>query len=277
MRYVMRDDFISSLPKLLQWTRVEDLILHGRTFQISRNKARLSQIKPLIALLTTDESFCMFNGRSRTRSGLFFEYRDGIAEPGSIAFFLAHAQRRRPQTPVPAVPVARTFNPATKRSTVVLGEPLFLPEGAGRAAQRAFDFDLAARMGDLVEINVPHVLSGLLYLHCLHARPAALDVTGLQARTQTVFDGLRHRHVDPAAKTGLEGEMRQTLRYFAKHHMLRRRGLRVELNKAAILSAPPLDNAYKKANPVKYLTNQILHLTDVTALLERATFTDPGG
>ena len=51
--------------------------------------------------------------------------------------------------------------------------------------------------------------------------------------------------------------------------MLRRRGRTVELDRAAILATPPLDATFKKTNPVKYQTNQIFHLTDVTAALER--------
>ncbi len=52
------------------------------------------------------------------------------------------------------------------------------------------------------------------------------------------------------------------------------RARQVELSPSAVLSSPPLDVAYKEANPVKYLANQVLHLTDVTALLERVTLAD---
>ena len=62
----------------------------------------------------------------------------------------------------------------------------------------------------------------------------------------------------------------RTLAYLERRGMLARRGDAVTLDEAAILSVPPLDSTYVKRNPVKYLTNQIMHLGDVIELLEEA-------
>jgi len=133
--YMMRDDFFENVPhtRLIDFDEV--MRLFG-THQISRERVRMSQLKPFVRILSEDDCFIMFPGRTRTRSGIFFEWREGMDEPGSVAFFIGHVQHGKPEVRIPAVPVTRTYNPVTKVSTLVMGEPLYLPPKADRETQR---------------------------------------------------------------------------------------------------------------------------------------------
>ena len=276
MRAMMRDDFFADLPAFTRKWKFDEAIELWGALPISRGNVRYSQLKPFLQILEGGGSFLMYIGRTRTRTGTLFEYRDDVTEPGSAGFFVAHAQRRRSETPIPVVPMVRTFNPVDRCSAVVFGEPMYLSPGADRDVQRAFDLDLVARMGDGVEVNVPQVLSALLYLRCAHGKPPVADAEDLCGRVGTVFDQITERLVDPAARIDLAGEFRHALRYFAKKGAIRTVGPSVECNPALILSCPAPDRRYKRQNPVKYLANQILHLTGVTRLIERAALDETG-
>lgn len=263
---MMRDDFFGRFPKVPLIDLDEVMRLLG-AMQISRDRVQFAQIKPFVMLLREGESFLMYPGASRSRSGMLVEYRDGIEEPGGVSFFLVHAQRARPDLKVAAVPLTRTYNPVNKHTTVVIGEPQFLPADADRSAQREWDQRLMVVMGESVEINVPHVVSGILYLRCLHGMKEPIECTWLEPAVTRVLDSIRGRYVDSAFRTDPQREIRYTLRYLESHGMLRVRRGRVYPDAAAILSAPPIDSSYRKCNPVKHLVNQIIHLEDVTSML----------
>lgn len=267
---MMRDDFFRGLPgwvkRIVDPDEVARLI---GALQISRQGADPGQLKPFVDLLRASHAFLIYPGRSRSRSGLFVEYRDWINSPGATSFFLAQAQESCPETKVGAIPVARTFNPIKNGCSLVFGAPLYLPPGTDRAAQREFDYRLVVAMSDLVEVNAGQILSAYLYLHCLHGLPDTLDIAVLVQRIRSVLDGVTRRHVDPAAYADLEGEIRRALHFLRKRGLLRVGPRRVRLNRDAVLSVPKSISEYSKRNPLKYLANQILHMPDVVRAIER--------
>jgi len=270
VRFMMRDDFFVGFPWTWLPINMDDICEMCGAVRISRTGVQLSQVKPLIHILQTPGSFLMFPGWSRSRSGLVMEYRGIFDEPGGVAFFVAHAQRRAPGLRVAAVPLTRTFNPVNRQSAVVFGEPLYLEADANRARQREHDFALAVRISELVEINMAHLLAGILYLHCLHQRPPRLLTGNLQKAVKTAAAGITGRYVDPAVMDHFDREFDATLRFFQRYGMLSRSGETITLNCGAILAVPPLETNYRKQNPVKFQVNQILHLADVVAQIERA-------
>ncbi len=239
------------------------------TFLISREHVQLSQLKPFIKLLREHESFIIFPGRTRSRTGLLFEYRDGIDEPGSVSFFIVQARRGRPELRIAAVPLVRTVNPMTKVSSLVFGKPWYLPEDADRAAQRDFDFSFVASLGDLVEISALHLVALILYLRCLHSLPDAQPLTELTEAVAKLAAAIRHRHLEPAMAGAVDGEVGRAVRWLAKRGMLRREGGAVVAKRDAILAVPPSLKEYGKSNPIKHLVNQILHMSDVVSAAER--------
>lgn len=269
-RFMSRDDFFAGMKSRFfkSFLNVDELMILCGTLQISRENVSLSQLKPFVQLLRNGESFIMFPGRTRSRSGAIVEYRDQFQEPGGVSFFVAHAQSGPSGRPAAAVPMTRTLNPATKRMAIAMGEALRLEPGADRAAQRAFDGEIILRMAEMVEVNAAHVVAGLLYLRCLHGLPARVSVAALRDDAADAIGRLRTPYVDPAARDALDAEIRRTLRYLAKHGMLTRRRGEIEANVEAVLSAPPLDRSYRRVNPVKYLVNQVFHLPDVVSALE---------
>lgn len=267
---LMRDDFFEKWP---QWLRRlldpnQILFLLGG-IPITRGRSSDEQLRPVYDLLLDSKMFLTYPGRSRSRNGHLIEYHDWIRTPGATSRFLARVQEERPELRVAAIPIARTYNPVTKGGAIAFGERHSLKPRATLGEQRELDYRLVAAMGDLVEVNIPHVVSGLLYLHCLHSRRECIQVSRLCAAASEVFAGIRNRLVDPAAYRNLERETRRTLRYLARRAMLRLRGQVVMLDTRAILSKPDAEN-YREGNCLKHLVNQIVHLRDVVAALERA-------
>ncbi len=268
IRFMMRDDFFRGVPWKWLPIRLDDIAEMAGAYRISRDHIHLSQVKPFLQILEAPGAFLMFPAGTRSRSGLLMEYRPGMEDPGGASFFIAHAQRRHPERRVAAVPLCRTYNPVTRQTTVVFGAPAYLETPADRDTLRRFDQTLVARIGELIEIQVLHVVSGLLYLRCLHGLRGPVEIAALTAAARRVFDGLARRHVEPAAWQDLDRAVRDAVRYFGRRRMLRVAGDAIIPDAERILSMPPLDTRYGKRNPVKYLVNQVLHLGDLTALLE---------
>lgn len=267
-RFVMRDDYFGGFP--WDWLPLDmnEVAEMGGSYNIAQGSPSLAQLKPLIDILLKPDSFVMFPCGGRSRSGHWLEVHTGGEEPGSVAFFVAGAQRRAPELPIPGVPVGRTFNPIKKVSAVIVGEPRYLEPGARREAQRDFDAGLFTDLSDLVELHMLHFLSAFIYLRCLHDRPVELATAELAASMRRVRDALRHRYLDPALDTDFERDFNAALRYLARQKMLTRRGEHVVLNRATVLACPDMDTRFRTLNPVKYHVNQILHLADVVAVLE---------
>lgn len=268
-RFVMRDDYFGGFP--WDWLPLDmnEVAEMGGSYNIVQGSPSLAQLKPLIDILLEPDSFVIFPCGGRSRSGHWLEVHTGGDEPGSVAFFVAQAQRRNPDLPVPGVPVGRTFNPIKKVSAVIVGEPRFLEPNARRDAQRDFDAALLCDLSDLVELHMLHFLSAFIYLQCLHDLPLALNAKDLGRAVHRLLEALRHRYLDPTLDTNFEGDFEQALRYLARQKMLTRQGDHVTLDRAAVLACPEMDTRYRTANPVRYHVNQILHLADVVAACER--------
>lgn len=272
VRYMMRDDFFAGGKSIFKsrLLDVDELVRLLGALQISRDRVQLTQLKPFVALLREQAAFIMYPGRSRSRTGVFVEYRDGIDEPGGVTFLVAQAQRNRPDVNVSIVPFARTSNMATKTSVVVFGPAVSLPHDADRAAQRDLDFKLIELMGDLVEINVTQIAAGIIYLHCLHQRGETIPIDALDEVVASAIASLSDRHVDPAAESDRRAHLERALDYFAKAHLILRCNDSITLLARHVLASPPHDTTYRTANPIKYAVNQILHLPDVVDAIECA-------
>lgn len=267
---MMRHDFFQGIPLLKsRWLDLDQILETTDVYGISRDNVTISQLKKFVDLLLRGKGFILYPGRSRSCSGMLMDYRDSIERPGGISFFLHTAQARDPDKKFSAVPAVRNYNPVTRHTSVVFGEELFLPRGASRAEQRRFDERLIEALGPLVEINAAQVTSAILYTRSLHTIGGPLPVSELVRVVGELFDALDHPYIDPEDKADVSRAVRGTLKYLRKHGMVNvSRGL-VEPNAAAILFTPPLTSEFREQNPVKYLTNQILHLGSVTALIEQ--------
>lgn len=267
---MMRSDFFAGLPFLKsRWLDLDQILETVDVYGISRESVTISQLKKFVDLLLRGKGFILYPGRSRSCSGLLMDYRDSIERPGGISFFLHTAQSRDATMKFSAAPAVRNYNPVTKHTSVVFGEEIFLPRGASRAEQRRFDEHLIEALGPLVEINAPQVVSAILYTRCLHGLTNAIRVDDLIQLVAGLFDALGHPYVDPEDKANVGRAVRRTIKYLRKHGMVRATTEAVTPVSSAILAAPPATKEFRKRNPVKYLTNQILHLGTVTALIEQ--------
>lgn len=274
-RFVMRDDYFGGFP--WDWLPLDmnEVAEMGGSYNIAQGSPTLAQLKPLIDILLKPDSFVIFPCGGRSRSGHWLEVHTGGEEPGSVAFFLAQAQRRAPEQPVPAVPVGRTYNPIKKVSAVIVGDARLLEPQARREAQRDFDATLMYDLSDLIELHMLHFLSAFIYLCCLHERTQELCAIEVADALGRVRDALRHRYLDPALDSDFTHDFRQALRYLEGRTMLHQRGDRIRLNPTTILACPEMTTSYRTINPVKYHVNQIFHLADVTAALEREVLSWP--
>lgn len=266
-----RDDFFVGTVFKTPLFDVDDFFMSIHVHEVSRGHITLSQLRPFLDELAKGGSFIMFPGHTRSRSGLFMEYRDDFQEPGGVSFFVHQTRRRHPELEVSATPLVRTFNPVSERSAMIYGPEQFIEGDATREEQRDFDFRLVEVMAQLIEVNVAQVLSAILYLRCLHGLMDNVSVAELERTVASVLERTDHPYVDPEGVADVPKAVDDTLEYLEKHGMLRGNMGGVRMNRKAVLSTPELDSAFKKKNPVKYLTNQILHLGEVTALIEDVT------
>lgn len=272
VRYMMRDDFFKGTRGILKsrLLDVDELARLAGSLQISRDRVQLSQLKPFISLLREGGAFIMYPGRSRTRSGLFVEYREGIEEPGGVMFLVAQAQRGRPDLRVPVVPTIRTYNPVKKKSTVAFGPPLYVPADADRAVQRELDLELIDAMGQLVELNIAHIVAGILYCRALHGRAPEMSCDALVAAAREVLNACDALPTDPEARANPAAECRQTLAFLSEKGAISVSGSSFIIHTDRVLSTPEPDTNYAKLNPVKHLLNQILHLPVAIQAIEAA-------
>ncbi len=269
LRVMTRIDYFTGFIFENRLVAIVDFFACCGAYSIDRDNVSLSQLKPFLKLLENGEGFIIFPGRTRTRSGVFIEYRDQFTEPGGISFFVHQTQRKRPEVPVAALPVVRTHNPVTKRTSMIIGPPLYLDAAASREALRTFDYDLVIGMSGLVELNLAQAASAALYLWCLHRGNAPLRIADLSHAVRTALAETAHPYVNPEDLADPDRALDQVLRWLARCRCISIDGGTIRPNPRIILGTPPLDTTYKKLNPVKYLANQILHLGEVTAIVER--------
>ena len=270
---MMRDDFFKGIPRWIRRVLDPDEVsqLIGAA-QISRQGVTPEQIEQFVELLLQGGAFLIYPGRSRSRTGMIFEYRDWIRSPGRTSLFPSLVYSRDPKLEVPVAPVTRTYNPLTKRSCVAFGANLYLEPGASPAVQREFDYRLVCAIADLVEVNGPQLLSALLYLRCLHGLSLRAGSDELADALRDILNSVADRNparlIDPALVENPEHEVDRLMRFLRKRSLVQRNGGRFELNCGAILSAPASNAKYNAENPVKYLANQLIHLRDVIGPVE---------
>ncbi|HNZ19834.1 MAG TPA: 1-acyl-sn-glycerol-3-phosphate acyltransferase [Candidatus Hydrogenedentes bacterium] len=275
-RFMSRDDFFAE-KKQSWWYRlvnVDELICQLGTLEISRGNVSIGQLRPFVNVLRNGESFIMYPGRTRSRSGLIFEYRGEVQEPGSASFFLAQAQRgRETDLDVAIVPLTRTRNVATGIDTVLVGHPLRLAPRAGREEQRALDFQLVEAIAQNVTVNATQLAAGILYLHALHGLEESIGRGGFEAMARAALERVNGRYIDPDARADLPGQVSAALRHFRKAGLVVLSRDSIRLDRAKILATPPMDGTFRKLNPVKYSLNQVLHFADVTQAIEDVVLT----
>lgn len=275
VKFMMRDDFFARFPFKWWLLDLNEVAALCNAVLISRAHLSIAQLKPFLELLQERDAFLMFPGRTRSRSGLCLEYRDDIEEPASVAFFASQAQRRDPGLSVPVVPMGRTWHAAKKTSAIVFGEALYLPPKANRDLQRSLDREALLRMADLIEINALHLVGGICWLRCLHGLSPTLPLAQLEESVAAITKSMaKGRYIEPDMAADPAVETRLAVDYFAENTCMTRDADSVRLNVERILHVPALTPNYRKENPVKYFANQILHFSDVVAMLEAAALLD---
>lgn len=265
--HMMRNDFFPAVHKNIVYDADELLAMLG-AHQIDRDNVTIGQLKVYVNLLKKGRGFLMFPMGTRSRTGFFMEPRDTGDEPGGCSFFVAQAQKANPHVRIPVTPIGRSYDPVTRETAVVFGAPHYLEPGADRKAQREFDLEIAAAIGELVEVNAAHLVAALLYLAALHGGPMDLDETALSAAAAHVAAGLAAATAAPELQQQPQEACMAALAHFEKARMLRRNRDSLALDRDRILSCPPPDRTYRKLNPVKFQVNQILHLDAVIAAIE---------
>ena len=268
--FVMRDDYFNGFPWNWSPFNVNHLCEMTGAVLISRDELKMAQLRQLLGKMGRADSLVLFPGRTRSRTGAWFEYRDDVTEPGSAAFLVGQAQRRNRGLQIPMVPLARTWHPVRNSSAVVYGEPLWLAPDAGREAQRALDCELLTRIGRLVEVHAVHLTSLLLYLHALHCGGVPLPATFFVSAAEQWRAAAPHSHTDPQLLADPTGEMATALRHLAEKGAVNVLNGTVTSNAEGILSTPDWQNDYRDRNPVKYWTNQLIHLPTVNQWAEDA-------
>jgi hypothetical protein len=267
---MLRNDFFAGVPFVKsRWFDFDELLETVYVYGISRDTVSVSQLKRFVDLLLSGRGFILYPGRTRSCSGLLMDYRDTAQRPGGISFFLHAVQGRDERIAVSAMPAVRNFNPVTRHTSVIFGPEQVLRRGAARAEQRAFDERLIEVLGPLVELNAAQLVSAVLYTRCVHGLTGALPASDIERIVSEVFDTTAHAYLDPEDTADIARAVHAALRYLARHGMVRVRGRMVHPAADAILRTPPLTAKFRKENPVKFLTNQILHLGDVTAAVEQ--------
>jgi 1-acyl-sn-glycerol-3-phosphate acyltransferase len=268
IHHMMRNDYFGKDSATFLYDPYELLRMLG-TYTIDRAKPTISQLKAFVRLLSEGESFLMFPGRTRSRSGLFMEYRDNITEPGGPSWFAAHAKRSSDVCAAVA-PVTRTFNIMDKTSAIVFGEALSLPAEADRDDQRALDRKLIENMGQNTEVHAAHLVGGIVYLRALHKHALQFPSAELVERCKDVLRALNEdRLLHPSLQENVPEAVEEAVEYFVRCGMLAWAGEELIIEREAVLAAPELTAEYRRKNPVKFCVNQILHLSDVTAALNK--------
>jgi len=266
--FLMRDDFFQGRPWDLLPFDVDEISRFGGAFPISRDSISLGQLRPILKLLCGPESICMFPGRTRTRTGLLFEYPEGIEEPGSPAFLMVQAQRKNKETRVALLPVCRTWNPVNGKSTMNIGKPSYISADAKRDGQRALDYENLSDIGALLEIHVAHLVALILLNRAARGTETFLPFGEILDIVAACWGNPAHAYWDSGVeKEKLPQEIREALAFFSKAALLKVGKDGVVLDAGRILHEPPATPKYRKENPVRFLAAQVSHLIEVCQLL----------
>jgi len=181
-----------------------------------------------------------------------------------------HAQRKPGQPAVAAVPCARTYHPVRGDSAVVFTKPRYLAAGATRQEQRQADFDVVEAIAGAVELHAPHLVCAYLWLHAIHHAAPRFRRGALTTAVRDAHLRTHHSFVDPALESDTDVEITRTLAWLAHCGFVCAEGDTVEYDRDRVLHCPGLDTNYRKENPVKFHANQMMHIRDAVASLERS-------
>jgi 1-acyl-sn-glycerol-3-phosphate acyltransferase len=262
-----RDDFFVGTPLKTFLFDADDFITYAGTYGINRDKPTLSQMKLFLGLLADGQSFVMYPGRTRSRSGTLMEYRDNFQEPGGPSFFMNSHMKRNPDIPISALPTMRNYNPVRKHTSIIFGPQQFLEPGSSREEQRAFELSLIEVMSQYVEISVPQIISAVLYSRCLHSVTESFSSAYLTDTVQKFIDTTEYPWLDEEDIGDIDEAVELSLLFLEAHGMVALNGTDVTPVSGAIMDTPELEDFFKK-NPVKYMTNQLLHLADELERIE---------
>ena len=267
-RAMTRDDFFVGTPLKTRLFDMDDLTSYLGIYGISRGNVTMPQMKVFINILLEGNSFLMFPGRSRSRSGMVFDYRDGIDEPGGAAFFIGMAQRRKKDLIVSVVPVSRNYNPARDHTCMIHGEQLYMKVKANREEQREFDLLVVEKIGLLAEICVPQVVAALIYTVCVHHLTESIPADTLKQWVRTVRAASTHPYWDEEDDANLDEAVELALKFLDRKGIIQYRQDIVTPDTQKILEVPEPNIKLVKSNPIQFLTNQILHLGELTESIQ---------
>jgi 1-acyl-sn-glycerol-3-phosphate acyltransferase len=291
LHIMMRDDFFGDK----RWSRtpfldMDDLARSLGAIQVSREAGAYSQVKRFVRLLVDDGCFIIFPTGTRSRSGHVMEVPPPL-ELGKVSFFAATAQRERYSkggrnvtAPVAMVPTGISFNPISKKTTLVFGEAVYLePDRPDKKVPRTvlneFDHELLRLVSRLVEINLVQLAALYLLHYVWHAgsvkewhgqgiylRKAVFKTELAEiARTMKQDGSLL---LGDSLDSEFSGTFKRVEKLFTRRDMVEPIGDALLLHHDRILAAPPVDREYRKRNPVKYFANQIAHFQEIVSLVE---------
>jgi len=291
LHIMMRDDFFGDK----RWSRtpflnMDELARSLGAIQVSREAGAYSQVKRFVRLLVDDGSFIIFPTGTRSRSGHVMEVPPPL-ELGKVSFFAATAQRERHNkrgaaatAPVAMVPTGISFNPISKKTTLVFGKPAYLESDRPdkkipRTVLNEFDYELLRLVSRLVEINLVQLAALYLLQFAWHAgsvkewrgqgiylkRAVFRAELAEIARIMKLKSGLL---LGDSLDSEFDATLKRVEKLFTRRDMVEPIGDALLLHQDRILAAPPVDRDYRKRNPVKYYANQIAHFQEVVTLVE---------
>jgi len=291
LHIMMRDDFFGDK----RWSRtplldVDQLAKSLGAIQVRRESGAYSQMKRFIRLLLEDGCFIIFPTGTRSRSGHVMEVPPPL-ELGKISFFAVTAQRERftreganRVSPVAMVPTGISFDPISRRTTLVFGRPSYLTvDPPNKKVQRTilneFDRQLIRSVSRLVEINLAQLAALYLLHYAWHSGNLPnRHEEGIYLKRSVFSNDLTEIVRGIRGKGGLlfsdslnrepNSELKRVEKLFARRAMLKTVEEGLLLYQDRLLSAPPVDHDYRKHNPVKYFANQVAHLEEVVSTVE---------
>jgi len=262
-RFLMRDDFFRGFPWDWLPIRLNTLCERCGAVPISRGRVSPAQLRPALQSLKEGNACALFPGGTRSRTGAWIEYRPGEENThGDPAALAALAARVAGKPEIPVIPMGITRHPILRQVTVAFGSPI-------RVASRGDASELAARnqeichaIGLLTEVHAVHLVAAIIWALCTHHRKSF----PLKTVVHAVMDWAASPPcplVHPELIREPESACRRACAYFARLGYLRIAGREIYPRESRVNNCPPWTTGYRRANPVRYWTNQVLHIKGI--------------
>ncbi|HOV61333.1 MAG TPA: lysophospholipid acyltransferase family protein [Candidatus Hydrogenedentes bacterium] len=262
-RFLMRDDFFKGFPWDWLPLSLNTLCERCGAVLISRGRVNPHQLRPALNALRTGEACALFPSGTRSRTGAWIEYRPGDIEvPGDPAALAALGARMAELPAMPVVPAGITCHPVSGEITVAFGPPIFVAARSEPANLVACNAEICAATGNLVEVNAAHLVATLLWAMNTHGR----ERLGTRRLVQAVLDWISstdHALIHPALRHEPGTACLQACHFFARQGCARLAGNELIVCPKRVNTCPPWTVTYRKKNPVRYWTNQVLHLRNL--------------